>query len=197
LTADSWIVNSLGTENVREATVEASRRRLQGALGIAGPADLADEQLRFISNGLELRVLDLLDDENTLALLSASAEAFQVAGVLSLPSAPVEAAEALVRLGCLGVLGDRGTDVRRLLIDNGLPALPLKADEWGVRVWATVLDMWLRLFHRDGWSGLDAVLSESRGFVRTSARTKPRSWPKPKIERTRGRPGNSCRGTIW
>ena len=157
MTTDSWIVNSLGTENVRKATTEASRRRLQGALGIAGPTDFTDEQLRFIANGLELRVLDLLEDENTLALLSASAEAFQVARVLSLPHAPVEAAEALVRLGCLGVLGDRGADVRRLLIDNGLPALPLEADEWGVRVWATVLDMWLRLFHKDGWSDLDAV----------------------------------------
>jgi hypothetical protein len=46
---------------------------------------------------------------------------------------------------------------RRLLIEEGIPQLPLTADDWGTRVWASVLDIWLRLFRKDGWSDLDAV----------------------------------------
>ena len=44
MTADSWILESLGAEKVRKATEEAGRRRLRGALGVEGPAELTDEQ---------------------------------------------------------------------------------------------------------------------------------------------------------
>ena len=70
---------------------------------------------------------------------------------------PTETAQSLVRLGCLGVLGDRGADVKRLLVANGWPALPVDADDWGQRVWSTILDVWLRLFRKQGWDDLDAV----------------------------------------
>lgn len=155
MTANSWIVDSLGADKVNKATIEASYRRLQHALGETSETDFDEEKLRFISNALVLRVLDLLDDEQ--ALLLASEEAFQVARVLPLPAVPIEAAEELVQLGCLGVLGDRGGDFRRLLIDIDIPALPLYEGDWGKRVWAGVLDIWLRLFRKDGWSDLDAV----------------------------------------
>lgn len=157
MTADAWIINSLGAEKVRKAITEASRRRIQDALGVEGNIDCTDEQLRFIANALELRVLDLLEDENSSAFISASAEAFQVMRVLPFRGTPVEAAEALVRLSCLGVLGDRGADVRRILIDTGFPPLPLQELDWGERVWASVLDIWLRLFRKQGWNDLDEV----------------------------------------
>ncbi len=157
MTTDSWIVDSIGNDKVRDATIEAGRRRLQGALSVAESKQLTDEQLRFIANGLEIRVFDLLDDGNPNELSTAAAEVFQVARVLPVPEKAMEAAEALVRLGCLGVLGERGADVRRLLLEKEIPPLPIDAPDWGVRVWATILDVWLRLFRKRGWDDLDAV----------------------------------------
>ena len=157
MTADSWIVASIGEEKVRNAATEVGRRRLQGALSIDGSKQLSDEHLQFIANGLEIRVFDLLDDGSSEELCAAAAKVFQVARVLPRPDTPIEAAVALVRLGCLGVLGERGADVRRLLLEEGIPSLPIDAPDWGDRVWATILDVWLRLLRKKGWADLDAV----------------------------------------
>lgn len=157
MTTPSWIIESLGAEEVREAAVDACRRRLRHALCVDISTKLSDEQLRFVANALELGVFDLLENENTDALRSAAAEAFQVARVLPRPQDPIKAAEELVRLGCLGVLGDRGADVRRILTDGDIPALPVDSEHWDKRVWAGILDIWLRLFRKDGWADLDAV----------------------------------------
>lgn len=157
MTAESWILDSLGEEKVRQATEEAGRRRLRNALGVDGPEKLSDEHLRFVANGLDLRAFELLEAGNGEALRTASEEAFQVARAVPRGSDPSEAAEALVRLACLGVLGDRGADVRRLLIDYAFPSLPLDTADWGTRVWAGIFDIWLRLLRKGGWDDLDAV----------------------------------------
>lgn len=157
MTADSWILDSLGVEKVHNAIEEAGRRRLRSALGVDEAAKLSDEQLRFVANGLELRAFELLEAESSEALQIASAEAFQVGRALPRTTVSTEAADALVRLCCLGVLGDRGVDVRRLLIDEGFPSLPIDAPDWGTRVWASILDIWLRVFRKSGWDDLDAI----------------------------------------
>ena len=157
MNADSWIHQPLGVEKIREATEEAERRRLRIALSLEALDKVSDEQLRFIAHGLELRAFELLEEENGDALRAASLEAFQVARALPQASSPLEAAEELVRLGCLGILGDRGADVRRILLEKGLPALPLDARDWGTRVRAIILDIWLRLLRKQGWDDLDAV----------------------------------------
>ena len=154
----SWITEALGHENVRDATTEASRRRLRDTLDITEAGQLTDDQLQFIADGLEIRVFDLLEAGDFDELTTAAAEVFQVARVLPWPETSLDAAEALVRHGCLGILGDRGADVRRLLLEKGIPTLPTDASDWGVRVWATILDVWLHLFRKSGWEDLDAVL---------------------------------------
>jgi hypothetical protein len=164
MSTDSWIRQALGIEKIREATEEAGRRRLKEALEVYEPGQLSDEQLRFVSAGLELQVFDLLDGENPEALRVASAAAFQVARALPLPEMPFKAAEALVNLGCLGVLGDRGADVRRILSDKDLPALPLDSADWGERVWANVLEIWLRLLRKRGWDDLDVLQQTVAGL---------------------------------
>ena len=157
MTTDSWVVASIGEERVRNAATEAGRRRLQSALNIGESKQLSDEHLRFVANGLEIRVLDLLDNGDAKELCAAAAEVFQVARVLPRPDKPMEAAAELVRLGCLGILGDRGADVKRILLEEEIPPLPTSASDWGVRVWATILDIWLCLLRKNGWADLDAV----------------------------------------
>lgn len=156
MTVDSWIVDSIGTGKIRTATTEAGRRRLHGTLGIAGREQLADDHLRFIANALELRVFDLLDGENPDDLCAAASEAFQVARILPRAKESIDAGAELVRLGCLGILGDRGTDVKRLLKEE-FPELPVRTGDWGRRVWSSILDVWLRLLRKKGWDDLDAV----------------------------------------
>ena len=163
MTTGPWIIESLGAEKIRDATVEAGRRRLREALRLGESNLLGDDRLQFVANALELRVIMLLNAENPDELRAAAAAAFQIARVLPRDGSPVETGELLIRLGCLGVLGDRGADVKRLLSGDAFPVLPVDDDDWGRRVRATTLDVWLRLFRKDGWDDLDAVQT---GIVR-------------------------------
>ncbi len=157
MSTNSWIIESLGAENIIDAETEAGRRRVNQAFGIDGRTKVSLEQLRFISNGLELHVYSLLEMEDFEKLRSAAAKAFQVGRMVPVEGSPLEVAQGLVRLGCLGVLGDRGMDVRRLLIDQGIPQLPIDDLNWGNRVWAIILKIWLCLFRKKGWDDLDEV----------------------------------------
>ena len=157
MSADSWIIESLGLEKISSAETEAARRRLHQALNIDGRIEVSDEQLRFIANGFELHVFTLLEDTDSEELCDAASQAFQVGRVVPREGSPIEIAQGLVRLGCLGILGDRGADFRRLLIDQGIPSLPVNDTNWGIRVWATILNVWLCLFRKHGWNDLDKV----------------------------------------
>ena len=157
----SWIVASLGTDRLGDATTEAARRRLWSAFGDNAPEPRHDDdRLRFVANTLELDVLAAIGDDDLPRVRRSAAEAFQIARVLRLPESPVERAEALVRLGCLGILGDRGADVQRVLRGQDLAKLHRRAAHWGDRVSATVLHVWLLLFRKDGWDDLDTVQTQ-------------------------------------
>jgi len=155
----SWILDSIGADKMRETHVEAARRRLALALNVKAHTGLPDDKLRFVANALELRVFDLLESDDTEALRAAAAEAFQVVRALPLPDKPLQKASELVRIGCLGVLGDRTPDVRRLLSAFDTQSLYHDSANWGDEVNATVLDIWIRLLRKQGWEDLDGVQS--------------------------------------
>ena len=157
MTSDSWIGAALGRDRIAEASIEAGRRRLRSTLGLSDGREWEDDELRFVANGLELRVFDLLDEEPADELRQAATEAFQVFRSLPWPSDAMEAGAWLVRLGCLSVLGDRAADFRRTVQDVRWPRLSLDHENWGDRVWASVLEIWLRLLRKKGWEDLDAV----------------------------------------
>lgn len=157
MTAGSWLRTAIGEDRLRETSTEASRRRLSAALNSASQ-EPDDRELRFVTNALELELFDALDDEQrALELRAIAAETFQIARTLAWPEQPVAAVQWLVRLGCLAVIGDRSADFRRIVTELQLPALPLDSPDWGVRVWSSVLDVWLRLLRKQGWDDLDAV----------------------------------------
>ena len=76
MTPAPWIINALGQDRVRQADVESGRRRLSQALGLASRKEISNKRLRFISNALVLRVIDLLDADDRVALSIAASEAF-------------------------------------------------------------------------------------------------------------------------
>lgn len=155
----SWILDSIGNDKMLEVRKETARRRLSYVLEAEVQGYLPDEKLRFISNALELRVYTLLESEDTDALRAAAAEAFQLARTLPLPEKPLQKASELVRIGCLGVLGDRPPDVRRLLSTFNPQSLYKDLGNWGGEVSATILDIWIRLLRKQGWEDLDGVQS--------------------------------------
>lgn len=170
MTARDWLRSAIGEASLRDAATEASRRRLEKALTSVTP-ERDDRDLRFVASSLELQLFDALEDEQRVdELRCIAAETFQIARTLAWPETPVAAAQWLVRLGCLGVVGDRSADFRRIVTEVELPALPLDSPDWGVRVWSSVLDIWLHLLRKRGWDDLDAVqerIVAIRGAQRT------------------------------
>lgn len=157
MTADSWLQTVIGADRLRETSTEASRRRLFAALSPA-TQKLNDRELRFVTNALELELFDVLDDDQrTLELRDIAGKTFQIARTLAWPKEPIAAAQWLVRLGCLAVIGDRSADFRRIVTERSFPVLPLDSPDWGVRVWSSVLDVWLHLLRKQGWNDLDIV----------------------------------------
>ncbi|BDV43390.1 hypothetical protein GURASL_23130 [Geotalea uraniireducens] len=156
----SWILDSLNPDLLQRARTEASRRLLDTALGLVAERE-DDNNLLFVAEALELAVIDLLDNESEVdSLRQVSAEAFQLLRVLPRPEAPLESAKTCLRLACLGVIGERGVDARRVLKEAPWPALPLDSDSWGERTLATILEVWLRIIRKDGWPDLDAVQAQ-------------------------------------
>lgn len=153
-----WIIDALGKTEIANAEAEVGRRRLNRALGIDGDVRVTDEQLRFICEYLDLHVFTLLSGGSSEELRKAAAAAFQVGReVLWKRGNSIEVAQNLVRLGCLAVLGDRGADFRRMLIQRGIPEFTSEDQDWGTRTWAIILTIWLSLFRKEGWDDLDRV----------------------------------------
>ena len=159
MTTDDWITTSIGgVERLQAAQEEATRRRLRAALDVPMGSGLTDDDLRFVGNALELRVAMLLDHDDGDALREAAEQAFQLARTLLPDSSTHEGATEVLRVACLGVLGDRGADVRRILADVQFPPLE-SAENWGLRVEHAIQDIWLRLLRKQGWDDLDGVQS--------------------------------------
>jgi len=157
MTTANWIQAAVGEERLRQTSVEVSRRRLMDALSLSSP-ETDERELRFVTNALELQLFDMLDDERHAdELRDIAAETFRAARTLTWPEAPIAAAEWLVRLGCIALLGDRSADFSRIVKERGLPELASDSADWGHRVWSSILDVWLRLLRKRGWDDLDAV----------------------------------------
>jgi hypothetical protein len=156
MTADSWIIDSIGNNKLRLAEEEATRRRLESALGVKVRSGISDEDLRFVAHALELRAFTLLDGDDKETLREAALRAFQIARTLPLSTETDAGATELLRVACLGVLGDRGADVRRILGDVTFTAMA-PAASWGLRVAQTITEIWLRLLRKRGWDDLDGV----------------------------------------
>jgi len=114
--------------------------------------------VRFIAETIEFAVLEALNSQASPDLIrSLSAEAFVLLRSLPSPSIPLEAGKQFLRLCCLGILGERSVDASRYLMEQSWPPLPSDSPNWGERVLARVVEIWLRLFRKSGWDDLDKV----------------------------------------
>ncbi|WP_430450833.1 DEAD/DEAH box helicase [Rhodopirellula europaea] len=158
-----WILD--GHADLRlEASQIASRIQLQAEL-LREVAKPDGDALKRVLMMLEIAIQDILLDsseeseESTRLLKELAAEAFTVARVIDRPSTPIEEGLFVLRACCFGVLADKGADASRWLKLKGIPNFPQKSDDWGQHTWANILDVWLRIFRKDGWEDRDQVLT--------------------------------------
>lgn len=168
-----WLLNELG-DTRRQALKQASHAQIYREL-LDEPFSEDAELIRRCAEGLEIVVLDLTleditdDEAKQQELKLTAADAFRLLRVLPRPADTMASAMFLLRAAVLAVLGDKGPDAARWLCEEPWPELPLESDDWSKRTWATILDIWLRLIRKDGWSDRDAVLDRIAGLRSSQA----------------------------
>ena len=157
-----WLIDKLH-ETLQQALKQADEVQVYHEL-LAQPSNVDDALIRRTAEALEMVVLDLVleditnDEEKQKELKLTAADAFRLFRALPRPPDMLDAGMLLLRAGTLAVLGDKGADASRWMKENPWPDLPMDSEDWSKRTWATVLDVWLRLIRKDGWSDRDAVL---------------------------------------
>lgn len=168
-----WLLNALG-DTRQQALKQASHAQIYQEL-LHAPFSEDVGLIRRCAETLEMIVLDLTlenitdDEAKQKELKLAAADAFRLLRVLPRPVDTMDSAMFLLRAAVLAVLGDKGPDAARWLREEPWPELPLASDDWGQRTWATILDIWLRLIRKDGWSDRDAVLERIAGLRNSQA----------------------------
>lgn len=157
-----WLLEEL--KDTREKAIKQADRALIFRELLNESSELDVELLSRSAEALEMVVLDLVfeditdDEEKQKELKGTAADAFRLLRALPRPTDPLDAGKFLLRAGTLAVLGDKGFDAARWLREQPWSDLPMDSEDWSKRTWATVLDIWLRLIRKNGWSDRDAVL---------------------------------------
>ncbi|MFV2059533.1 MAG: DEAD/DEAH box helicase [Gammaproteobacteria bacterium] len=158
-----WLLESIH-DNLNVALSQASQIHIYREILNDSP-DIDFNLIKRNGEALELIVLDILLENNLtnnekelVTLRSISADAFRLYRVLPVQKTPSIDAELRLRQSSLAVLGDMGADAARWLRETSWPELPLDSNNWQERTWATILDIWLRLIRKQGWTDRDIVL---------------------------------------
>ncbi len=157
-----WLLKTI-LDDREQALNQASHAQIHNEI-FATPFGEDVSLIRRTGEVLEMVVLDLLldgvsDDQDRLTTLkSCAGDAFRLFRVLPKPPNALDASRFILRACTLAVLGDMGADASRLLRETSWPDLPLDSENWSERTWATIVDIWLRLIRKQGWSDRDKVL---------------------------------------
>lgn len=157
-----WLLDTID-ESRQQSLAKAQRVQLYKEL-LDQSTGIDDDHLRRSAEALEMVVIDLIvegvkdDEERLVQLRLAAADAFRLYRSTTLPEDAIEKGNLMLRASALAVLGDKGADAARWMREHDLPRVPVESVDWYERTWATVIDIWLRLIRKDGWSDRDVVL---------------------------------------
>ncbi|MCM2286516.1 MAG: DEAD/DEAH box helicase [Desulfobacula sp.] len=157
-----WLLDNIGSSRL-EALKQAERVLVYREL-LHHAIEIDFGMIQRTAEALEIATLDLLlerlqeteDKRNTLK--QTAADAFRLYRVLPRNNNPIVDGLQLLRMSALALLGDMGADAARLLREIDWPQLPVKSSNWHDRTWAVILEIWLRLIRKQGWTDRDAVL---------------------------------------
>lgn len=157
-----WLLDSLS--ELRETCGKlASSIHVQSQLNQPS-SDRDWSLLRRGAESMELVVIDIIanrpfdwESDSIDDLRGAAADAFRFWKHLPFEK-DVASARNILRAACLAVLGERGADAGRWLRTIEWPHAGLNSDDWRIRTWSTIVDIWLRLIRKKGWNDRDTVL---------------------------------------
>jgi len=156
-----WMLDSLGemrTNVLHEATRVQVLSELQSI-----PKNVDYELIERIAQAMETVVMDLLlsspiENEQLHIMRKTAANAYRLYRVLPKKENVLVEAELRLRQSALAVLGDLGADAARHLREQQCPTLELESEDWRTRTLSTIIDVWLRLIRKQGWTDRDEVL---------------------------------------
>jgi len=157
-----WLLDSVDASRI-EALKQAERILVYREL-LRKTTDVDFGLIQRTAEALEMATLDLIlerfeeDEEKSNALKQCAADAFRLYRILPGNDSPIADGIQLLRMSALAVLGDMGSDAARLLHEIDWPQLPVESSDWHDRTWAVILEVWLRLIRKQGWTDRDAVL---------------------------------------
>jgi len=157
-----WLLDSVDASRI-EALKQAERILVYREL-LRKTTDVDFGLIQRTAEALEMATLDLIlerfeeDEEKSNALKQCAADAFRLYRILPGNNNPIADGIQLLRMSALAVLGDMGSDAARLLHEIDWPQLPVESSDWHDRTWAVILEVWLRLIRKQGWTDRDAVL---------------------------------------
>ena len=157
-----WLLDELETTRTR-ALKQANRSQIRHEL-LHAPFSEDAGLIQRTAEALEMVVFDRIlgriidNEEKEIELKSTAADAFRLMRVLPRSEDPIESAMFILRACALAVIGDMGPDAARWLREYEWAKLPLESNDWSKRTWATILDIWLRLIRKRGWTDRDVIL---------------------------------------
>lgn len=157
-----WLLDSLF--DLREACGKlASSIHVQSQLNQPS-SDCDWNILKRGAESMELVVIDIIanrpfdwESDSINELRSAAVDAFRFWKHIPFED-NVSSLRDILRAACLAVLGERGADAGRWLRTIDWPQTGLNSDNWRIRTWSTIADIWLRLIRKKGWDDRDTVL---------------------------------------
>ncbi|OEU70333.1 MAG: ATP-dependent helicase [Desulfovibrio sp. S3730MH75] len=157
-----WLLDTIATSRIK-ALKQAEWVLVYREL-MHQTANVDFELIQRTAEALEIATLDMIlerfeeDEEKSKALKECAADAFRLNRILPRSDNPIVDGIQLLRMSSLAVLGDMGSDAARLLREIEWPQLPLESQDWHDRTWAVILEVWLRLIRKQGWTDRDVVL---------------------------------------
>lgn len=110
--------------------------------------------IRSVLTALEIAIVEIAmerdrDAETEKMLCDAAQDAFCLCRPLADVGEPMQRGKTMLLASCFAALADRGSEAAQWICDleddGDWPALPINSENWGERVWATLIDAWLRL----------------------------------------------------
>lgn len=177
----SWILDALPESSISSALEESARRTLRETLSTAIKSAYEDSELLFAANAIELSLIEALDSGSEEDINHYAFQCFSLLRTIDLPDSEAEARWHLLRTASVGFLSERTTETAKLLREKYHSSVVSPKKKWDQYVENTVVDVWLRLFRKNGWDDFDQVLIEI-----TELRTKQEEFEKDFLNSLKG-----------